>query len=590
MLDKWWNSCSERMLKIDEWWCSQALLPAKWLQPFVDDSEALNAIILSRLTVFLCTFAEILGMFFIVIGLLPTSSIWLLFLGGFLKIAGLIAARTAQNHSGSLWQRLLSESLGLLRTRGTEVRSVLAHRGLTANEISALQSLPNELYQSEVSSYPRQRMLMIGVPLACSSGLLIANEQLTALLVFAIGCAAHPVTEFFYNRKIRVVDEKLRVGRACGQIRFLNKALWLYEKTMLRINVIGQLPLVLFIIRYGLGVGIGKLASFYGITQGLQGLSEALAVQRSRVSSSRAAYIGKQLLEALASPSLLIARGRWRAHIQDAPPLLETPCRNGVVLVDFAVASAYPRRLPPISACLPAGQSTLLKAPSGHGKSLLMLAISTVVDHTGQLYFVRDGKATNTHLLPQIEVSRAIFARRDSDLDRATRIVDIFKPALRYEMQRLYDDMRIQWGEELNEVVWGCGDARLARQTGHPSALPRNMFTAVEELRRMRAEIVDCWLSDACLPLSALRSFGSLSSGERRRVLTLAALKWSTVKNGSRLVILDEPFANLDMGTLDKQIELVGKIEASGASLLVISHRILANFSPTIIDPFQDES
>jgi len=577
------------MIKLDEWWCSQALLPAKWLQPFVNDNDALNAIIISRMTVFACTLTEILGMFFIVIGLLPSSSIWVLFLGGFLKISGLLTARAAQNHSGSLWQRQLAESLSLLRTRGTEVRSVLAHRGLTANEISALQNLPNELYQSEVSSYPRQRMLMIGVPLACSSGLLIANDQLTALLVFAIGCAAHPVTEFFYNRKIRVVDEKLRVGRVCGQIGFLNKALWLYEKTMLRINVIGQLPLVLFIIRYGFGVGIGKLASFYGITQGLQGLSEALAVQRSRVSSSRAAYIGKQLLEALASPSLLIANGRWRAHIQDSPALLEVPCRDGIVLVDFAVASAYPRRLPPISACLPSGKSTLLKAPSGHGKSLLMLAIATIVDHTGQMYFIRDGKATNTHLLPQRDVSRSIFARRDADLDRATRIVDIFKPALRYEMQRLYDDMRIKWGEELTEVVWGCGDARLSRQTAHPSALPRDMFAAVDELRRFRVEIVDCWLADYELPLSALRSFGSLSSGERRRVLTLAALKWSLAKAGSKLVILDEPFANLDMGTLDKQISLVSEIEASGASLLVISHRILANFSPTIIDPFQDE-
>jgi len=65
----------------------------------------------------------------------------------------------------------------------------------------------------------------------------------------------------------------------------------------------------------------------------------------------------------------------------------------------------------------------------------------------------------------------------------------------------------------------------------------------------------------------AQRSFGSLSGGERQLVLVARA-----VATGSKLIILDEPTAALDLGNEERVLSMLEALKKSGATLLMSSH------------------
>ena len=59
----------------------------------------------------------------------------------------------------------------------------------------------------------------------------------------------------------------------------------------------------------------------------------------------------------------------------------------------------------------------------------------------------------------------------------------------------------------------------------------------------------------------------SLSSGETQLVLIASALSTQ-----SKIIILDEPTANLDQHSRLKTLELLGSLKSSGVSLMIACH------------------
>ncbi len=578
-------------LRLDERWCGQSMLPVRFLLPFLLDESPAFQIILFRGATILFTGLEVLGTFVVTLGLLPWTSIGWLWFGAVLKIGGIAAATISQNEAGNLWLLQLNQALKRLRTHGAEIRVMLADRGLTEGEINAMQGLPGEIYNTEVNSYSRLQALMVGIPLACAFGLAVAGETLTAVMVALIGVTTGPLTEFFYQKRVRVVDDRIRLGRATGVDSYLDVALEQNARIMFVVSSLSQLPLLLFLVRYAYGLGGDILASYYGITQGLVGLTSSLSFQKNRVFSQRASESARHLLEALASPSLLISHRSWELHRESLNTMLAAPINNGVVLEKFAVSSTYPRRLPPLDTVLESGTCTLLQAPSGRGKTLLMLALAHLVDHTGSMLFVKDGVVVDAHTLSDDELRQAVFARREADLDRASRLVDLFRPYCRARLDALYQSMRRNWGATLAEVAWAASDARLERQlrTGQ-GALPQGMKRSLEELRAARLKLINQLLAEEGLQTSSDKSFGSLSSGERRRILALMALTTAEVTPSLRLLILDEPFANLDVDSIHSQVSVIERILALGRSVFVISHTLPEELHTTLLTPYGKEA
>ena len=574
----------KNLLIWDTWWCGNNMLPARYLEPFLLDVSPVASIIKCRLGIALSVLVEIFGIWVITVGLLPWVPFWVLGLGALSALASHLGATILQSHSAALWQLQLSEALRQVRLHAPQVRTMLADRGFSEIEINALQTLPVDLYNAEVHSYTRTRLLMIGVPFACSCGLLMADSRLLATAVLGLGVLSVPLTEWYFRKRVRRIDEAMRIGRITFVLSYLRRALRSHGVLMVQIQTLGQLPLVLFLVRYAFGLGGDLLASYFAITQGLRGLTNSLLLQRQRTSAHQAVEIGRHLLEALASPALLVSKPQWAHHFQEQNILSSSPITDGVIIQDFVVSSMFPQRLRAISAAIPNGVCTLLEAPSGRGKTLLLLAIAHLIDHSGDLFFVSNGHAINAHLLGEQGILNAILIRQESEIDRASRLVDQFRPYLRHRLHDRYEEMKRTWGEELTEIVWRSGDSRLARLVYSSEILPWEMRSSVEILRLERNKIVTQLLKSAELALSPEKSYGSLSSGEKRRVLALSALTIAQCDPEKRLIILDEPFANLDRGGMNRQADVLQRIQETGKALLIVSHRIPENF---IVAPIQ---
>ncbi|MFZ4098946.1 MAG: hypothetical protein ACOYKZ_01285 [Chlamydiia bacterium] len=578
----------QRLLAWDTWWCGSTSLPARYLEPFLQEFTPLLKIILGRAGIACCVLVEILGVFTLTVGLLPWEPLWILGIGTLLKLGSHLIATDLQSRSGALWQLQLTEALRQLRMHAAQVRSMLADRGLSEAEIASIQAIPTEIYNAEIYSYTRTRLLMIGVPVACACGLLVAESRTLAMAVLGLGILSVPLTEWYFRTRVHRVDEEIRVGRSTGVQAYLIRALQAHERLMLQMQGLQELPLVLFLVRFAFGVGGDLIASYFAITQGLRGLTHTLSLQRQRTLAQRAVEKGSDLLEALANPCLLIARSQWNRHMEQCPALPEPPIQNGVILQQFAVSAAFPRRLGPIDAQIPAGACSLLQAPSGRGKTLLLFAIGHLIDHTGDLFLVQNGHAINAHALGEQKIFESILIRQDSEIDRASRLVDLFRPYLADRLASSYQEMCRRWGRMLTEVVWKSSDGRLTRILQSQELLPWDMRSSVEELRRERTLLITNLLRKADLNLTGDKSYGSLSSGERRRVLALTALTMAQCQPWRQLIILDEPFANLDREGMAQQAKVLEEIENCGKALLIVSHRLPEHFKVLRIPVPQD--
>ena len=71
-----------------------------------------------------------------------------------------------------------------------------------------------------------------------------------------------------------------------------------------------------------------------------------------------------------------------------------------------------------------------------------------------------------------------------------------------------------------------------------------------------------------CLPL-AMRTIGSLSGGEKRKIFIARALA-----QGADIFLMDEPTANLDLDAQLNIFALLRKLASEGATILVVLHDV----------------
>jgi len=594
------------LISFDRLWCGNHQIPTSLLIEVSGKEKTEKKLALFRFFLAISIVAELFGYFFITFGLaLDVSSLYF-FLGISLKIGGTILGALFQNKAGIFLSLKLQSYLRQLKSCSLEVHSILADRGCSEAEINALKTLPSDVYQSEINSYQSARVLNIGTPLFCSLALLISGDLFTSIVVASLGLLSFPIGEGFLKDSTLRKESKLRLGLAAQLLQYVDKVyrehLWLTTK----VNFLSQLPLLLFAIRLVWNSAGPLLASFFGLTQGLAGLTGTLAFQKSRVAAIRAAETTTHLIQALNSPYLIITPQRWKEHcskhenaIEDGDKKIESwnGKENGVLINNFSpIVSLRENSFFSVSCFIPAGSLYLLKAASGKGKSRFLAALTHLIEHTGDIYFSLEGALVSAHKLSRKEFDSKIFFLREEDIEASSRIIDLFKAITHKKNRQLMEESKVQFDPLLVDLAWSSPDNLIEQEiknieSAKLSAFPNTMLPFLKELRKAQTRQIQQLLDNAGGNLTSERifperNFLTLSAGEKRRLMTLIALETCRTIKDTALVILDEPFTHLDQANIDEQLKSIVMMQKlpSPPSVLIISHLFVDEIKEKLSD------
>lgn len=580
-------------ITLDKVWCGKAQLPASYLFLLTNCLKKTQELSLLRLGCLIALISELLGYFFITWGLAAPTVSFIFILGMLLKVGGGLVSSLLQNMSGSLWSLELHETLKEIKPFNHEINSSLVDHGCSELEVQALHSLPLDVYQSELNCFRRSFLLNLGTPIACGLALLITGDFLSSFMVIFLGLLSFPIGEAFFKKFTFRGESKFRIGRSAGITNFLQQVYKEHFFQTFQVNLLSQLPLLLFSMRFILNGGGLLLSTFFAYTQGLVGLTGTLAFQRARVTSLRTSEIAKHLIEVLSGDDYLLSPSRWKAHCgvksPSSPNFVNTDIQNGIFCSNFQsnLSSRYSaKQLPPLNCIIPSGGVSVLQAASGLGKSTLLLSLKHMLDHKGELFFIKDGHWQNVHFLKKEALQNAIFLHREDNIDKSARLLDLFKDVLKSELSVKYQIMLKEFGQYA-ALAWQAADNLIEDeirhlQKGKPSAFPMSMMNALQEMRKERHEvlksILKCAGGNLELPqIFPERVFSSLSSGEKRRMMCLLALESARHHSGLKLVILDEPFTHLDAENLQQQLHVIQQIQRlnDAPAQLIISHSFI---------------
>jgi len=175
-----------------------------------------------------------------------------------------------------------------------------------------------------------------------------------------------------------------------------------------------------------------------------------------------------------------------------------------------------------------AGEVVALVGDNGAGKSTLVKIISGVHQPT-------EG---------EIRLAGERVSFRDASDARANGVEVVYQDLALVDLQPVY--MNLFLGRELRRKPFGLLDrAEMARQTQQ----------LVDDL-------------DVRIP-TAKATLSDLSGGQRQAIAIARATHWA-----SRLVLMDEPTAALGVAETAKVEELILKLKARGAAVLVVSHNM----------------
>lgn len=410
--------------------------------------------------------------------------------------------------------------------------------------------------------------------------------------------------EHFFKEYTFRNESQLRIGRSANVNQYIEKVYDEHVSLTTKINLFSQLPLVLFCLRY-IWNGSGELlASFFGLTQGLIGLSGTLAFQRSRVTALRTTQTAKHLISALTSDAFIISPKRWQEHIQlpqNFPAkTVQQNFSDGVYFLNFSSQIlqkiSETAQLPPITYGIPYKGTLVLHAPSGQGKSTFLLALSHFIEHSGELFFVNNGHWQNAHSFSLKDLRKQIYFSREENFDKSARLIDMFKEPLQFRLKNILQEMITKFGEELVCLAWKSSDNLIEQEIHHldqclQSIFPKKMIESLKEMRAARilelGEILKT--SGGNLSTSRIfpeRVFASLSAGEKRRIMGLLALENVQTNSTTRFMVLDEPFSHLDEKNIEWQVKTINKMHqlSTPPAILIISHQ----FNTTFLNSLQN--
>ncbi|MBA3957782.1 MAG: hypothetical protein H0X51_05235 [Parachlamydiaceae bacterium] len=584
-----WNFIADRL------WCGQTQVPASLLLNLTGDVSKAKKLSYYRIKSALALFTELLGCFFITWGFSTSELMGVLWLGLMLKISGSLASAYWQNKSGIIWNVALQTHLKDLTTYAQEVNAYLADQGCSESEIQALHFLSSDVYQAELNSYQRARLQNIGTPVACGLALLLIGQPISAVIVLLLGLCSFPIGEYFFKEHVFRNESQLRLGNSAKQTEYLQHIHNQHLAFSLRINALSQLPLVLFGVRFLFSGPAQLLSTFFGYTQGLVGLTGTFAFQKARMVSQKTTKTARHLIDVLSSSAFLLTPSRWHEHCSKPEKNLvpSNMLVNGVELCNFTVPIKNGDEHCPIllNGFISSGGMGVLQAPSGKGKSTFLMGLTHLINHDGDVFFIKNAKRENIHFFSKEELSKKIFFFRSDLIDRSTRITDMFKEVLIIELISDYQEMNRKFGTELTELAWNAADNLIESeivnlQKGRKSAFPYQMVSDLQQMRQNRQKIVASYLAKGQGNLASPniypeRLYITLSAGEKQRINCLLALVKARIKKECELVILDEPLTHLDKQNVQFQMNVLKQIQGlqNPPALLIISHHFVDELS-----------
>lgn len=169
--------------------------------------------------------------------------------------------------------------------------------------------------------------------------------------------------------------------------------------------------------------------------------------------------------------------------------------------------------LEPLDLTLAGGQWHGIAGPNGGGKSTLLKAIAGLHNHSGSIALHWPNGRNNIGYMPQLSP------------------FDASLPVTALDFLRMHGDKRPVWQRFK-------GDSKIEAVINR---------VAIQKLLHKR--------------------LGTLSSGERQRVLLACALM-----NHPHILLLDEPLAGVDKQGREQILEILSQFKAEGGSLIMIEH------------------
>lgn len=565
----------------DKWFCGENQLPAS-LFSFITDSKNITIHLVNyRLGIFFCILFELSGSFLTTYGLFSGKHVAFLITGILFKSLGGLLSSYFQNNCGILQSIEIEKQIKHVKYHANEAYALLSDKGCSETEIRALNHLPSEIYQGELQNYRRNRLINFLTPISCSLALLLHGEILLSIGITILGLASFPLGELFFKQHAFRHESEFRLAKSAQLFGYLQKIYKDHIKLTLKVNLLSQLPLLLFGLRVLFNSSGELLAAFYGITQGLVGLSETLASQRSRVFSQRSTLTAKRFFEVLINPLFIITPSRWNEHIsKNANVPLSSDLSSGVFLDNFQVRNLHE----PITCHIPKGNVCHLIADSGKGKSTFLSGLMHYIEHKGDFYFIEENIWKNIHQYPKKSLETLICYIKEENIDPSSRLIDLFKDLLNQNLKSLYIHTEKNFGKTLAELSFNAPDNLIEHEIdsllmGKKAVFPFTMLNDLKLIREEKSKILQEFLKTAKGNLSSssinpIRVFGTLSSGEKKRLLTLYACEFVKRTPDCKLLILDEPLANLDETSIEHQLSIIKSIHdlPNPPAILLISH------------------
>lgn len=577
------QEANKHILAFDSKWCGDTLLSSSSIQQLSASSAELYKLAKLRLQSALCLMMELIGIFLLLCGVI--WSVPLFFIGGVvLKIACYLITGIILNKSGTLLSIWFHKHLELFRQYQKEIGGALNLKGLTEAEIKGLSVLPTELYSTEISSHPYYFYLNLLTPLVCALTLFVHEDYISAFVIAMVGVSAIFLGSYFYKNFSFRQQREQRLALSAHEYNYLETSYADHLALTVKVNFMTQLPLALFTICFILGTSSSIFANYLAFTMGLTCLSGLLAFQKIKIHSKHAVEKAKHYINALASKDFILTNERWEEHIRNTPKTNVVDVIEDGIFIHNLTPTAFGldnNATGTLSVAIPLGNAFIYQAPSGHGKSLLLLALLQMIEHTGDVYVIQKGIITNIHSLCKESWQKGVIYYRDEDLSQTARIADLFSEIFVMQEPLIHRQMLKNFGKELTNLAWQGDDNLIemeiwALEQGEKSPFPASMLDELKKMRNERKAFVEQFLSIGFGKLHHIypeRVLCTLSAGEKRRIINLLTLARAQIQKQPYLIIFDEPLAHLDEASVEIQLQCLEFLNQSIATpILIISH------------------
>lgn len=582
------NIGQKMLFRADRRICGENQLPATCYEQISGDHLEAEKLAKGRVTVAAGTAIEIAGTGFATFGLSKEGAPSVFALGTVLNVLGGMIRLNASNENGARWILMLRQKLDQLGIHSSAVEAALIGAGISDEEVRGLQSLPNDVYVTELTSFNISRVRNTLRPVSSGLAMIGYGDYVTAGVVTALGLSSFPIGNYFYKEVDKHQAAQHRAGKTAKHIPYQQKVIDSHVQMTNRINLISHTPEILFAVKYLFDTGGNVLAAFNGLQQGLEGLSGTLSFQRAREASRRSVEIASHLINTICNKPFITTPQRWEEHITEhgINHITELPFSNGLVISNFKaqLPSGETTSLEPLNLSVASGESIVLRAESGAGKSVTLMAIMHLLEHKGDVNIIQNGQAIDVHSLSgPADLSNRIALITEEGINGTERVADLFRKPFREAHTDLLNDHCQKHDLMLIEIAWQMADNLLDVEIkkiegGEKAVFPQKMLGVLQEIREIR----NLWVNDklkqqggnvANKNVHAQRVFSSLSAGERRRLLV--AVAEATAEVGQQTVlILDEPLAHLDGKNRQLQLNRLKALQEKDdpVALLIVSH------------------